>query len=41
LAWRFEPTIAVVLFGVFWSVLAMAGVVVKVVARKEDNEIYS
>ena len=33
LAWRFEPTIAVVLFGVLRSVLAMVGVVAKVVIK--------
>jgi hypothetical protein len=31
LAWRFEPTMVVVLFGVLRSVLAMVGVVARVV----------
>jgi hypothetical protein len=33
LTWRFEPTIVVVLFGVLRSVLAMAGVVARVVIK--------
>jgi hypothetical protein len=33
LAWRFKPTIAVVLFGVLRSVLAMVGVVARVVIK--------
>jgi hypothetical protein len=33
LAWRFEPTIVVVLFGVLRSVLAMVGVVARVVIK--------
>jgi hypothetical protein len=33
LAWRFEPTMVVVLFGVLRSVLAMVGVVAKVVIK--------
>jgi hypothetical protein len=33
LAWRFEPTIVVVLFGVLRLVLAMAGVVARVVIK--------
>jgi hypothetical protein len=33
LAWRFEPTMVVVLFGVLRSVLAMVGVVARVVIK--------
>jgi hypothetical protein len=33
LAWRFEPTIVVVLFGVLRFVLAMVGVVARVVIK--------
>jgi hypothetical protein len=33
LAWRLEPTIVVVLFGVLRSVLAMVGVVARVVIK--------
>jgi hypothetical protein len=33
LAWRFGPTIVVVLFGVLRSVLAMVGVVARVVIK--------
>jgi hypothetical protein len=33
LAWRFEPTIVVVLFGVLRFVLAMVGVIARVVIK--------
>jgi hypothetical protein len=33
LAWRFEPTMVVVLFGVLRSVLAMVGVIARVVIK--------
>ncbi|VVM22093.1 hypothetical protein BSPWISOXPB_1646 [uncultured Gammaproteobacteria bacterium] len=33
IAWRFEPTMVVVLFGVLRSVLAMVGVVARVVIK--------
>jgi hypothetical protein len=41
LTWRFEPTIVVVLFGVLRFVLAMVGVIARVVMKeaKEFGEI--
>jgi hypothetical protein len=37
LAWRFEPTMVVVLFGVLRSVLAMVGVIARVVIKVKIN----
>jgi hypothetical protein len=41
LAWRFEPTMVVVLFGVLKFVLAMVGVVARVVIKVKIDMLNS